>query len=245
MIEKKVALVTGGGRGIGRGISLKLAEKGWVIAVNYRTDIASATHTLEKIRENGSDGELFKDDVTNYKNVRRLVDDVVEKYGRLDLMVCNVGDFTMDEIHDIEINDWHHMFDSNLHSAFYCTKAVLPVMRKAKGGQIIYIGVANAEMTSAKLGATAYSIAKTGVVILAKSVARQEGKYNIRANVINPGFIQTEMYTKEMIESMSNEPPLGKLGKPKDIGAAVSFLVSDDAQYISGAVINVAGGLWL
>jgi NAD(P)-dependent dehydrogenase (short-subunit alcohol dehydrogenase family) len=245
MIEKKVALVTGGGRGIGRGISLKLAEKGWEIAVNYRTDIASATHTLEKIREKGSDGDLFKEDVTNYKNVKLLVEEVMEKYGRLDLMVCNVGDFIMDDIFDMDVNDWHHMLDSNLNSAFYCTKAVLPVMRKAKGGQIIYIGMANAERTSAKIGATAYSIAKTGVIILAKSVARQEGKYNIRANVSNPGFIQTEMYTKDMIENMAKEPPLGKLGKPKDIGAAVSFLASDDAQYISGAVINVAGGLWL
>jgi 3-oxoacyl-[acyl-carrier protein] reductase len=243
-LENKVALVTGSSRGIGKTIALKLAKAGASLVINYKSNITAANEVVESIREMGRKAISIQSDVSNFANVEEMIKKVMAEFGRIDILVNNVGPFLYKPIYDTTIQEWHQIINSDLNSTFYCCKAMVPIMRKQKSGNIINIGAPNAERTQGYILNCAYAIAKTGVVVFSKSLAKEEAKNGIRVNVINPGFIETDEYTEEMKKDMPRQVPLGRLGKPEDIANAVLFLVSDEANYITGSVLNVHGGLW-
>lgn len=243
-LEDKVALVTGSSRGIGRAIALKLAEEGCHLALNYLSHTWAAEQAAEQIRKTGRKAVLFQGDVSNFADVEEMVKKVKADYGRIDILVNNVGPFLYKTIFDTSIQEWHDIFNSNLNSVFYCSKSVVPIMREQKSGVIINIGAPNAERTQGYIRNCVYATAKTGVVVFSKSLAKEEAKNGIRVNVVNPGFVETENYTQEDKEHWAKEIPMERMGTPKEIANAVAFLCSNDASYITGAVLNVHGGLW-
>jgi 3-oxoacyl-[acyl-carrier protein] reductase len=243
-LENKVVLVTGSSRGIGKTIALRLAEAGASLVINYKSDNAAAEEVLQSIKKMKREAIAIQCDVSNFADVEEMVGEVMSESGRIDILVNNVGPFLYKSIYDTTIQEWHQIINSNLNSTFYCCKAVVPIMRKQKSGNIINIGAPNAERTQGYLRNCPYALAKTGAVVFSKSLAKEEAKNGIRVNVVNPGFIETDEYTEEMKKDMPKEVPLRRLGKPEDIANAVLFLVSDEANYITGSVLNVHGGLW-
>ena len=243
-LENKVALVTGSSRGIGKTIALKLAQAGASLAVNYKSNIGAANEVVESIRKMGRKAISIQCDVSNFADVEEMVKKMMAEYDRIDILVNNVGPFLYKPIYDTTIQEWHQIMNSDLNSTFYCCKVVVPIMRKQKSGNIINIGAPNAERTQGYILNCAYATAKTGVVVFSKSLAKEEAENGIRVNVVNPGFIGTDEYTEEMKKDMPKQVPLGRLGKPEDIANAVLFLVSDEANYITGSVLNIHGGLW-
>ena len=243
-LENKVALVTGSSRGIGKTIALTLAEAGASLVINYKSDSSAAEEVLQSIKKMKRKAIAIQCDVSNFADVEQMTKKVVSEFGRIDILVNNVGPFLYKSIYDTTIQEWHQVINSNLNSTFYCCKAVVPIMRKQKSGTIVNIGAPNAERTQGYTRNCAYVTAKTGVVVLSKSLAKEEGKNGIRVNVVNPGFIETDQYTEDMKKDMPKDVPLRRLGKPEDIANAVLFLVSDEANYISGSVLDVHGGLW-
>ena len=241
----KVAFITGGSRGIGRGIALKLAEAGADVLINYLEREDSAWEVVEWIRGMGRKAHAIRADVAQESEVERMIDEAQAKFKRLDIFVNNVGPFKMKRVADMIPGDWELMMDGNLNSAFYCVRHVVPIMRAQKEGVIVFIGAPNAERVGSAFETCAYSIAKTGVVILAQTLAREEAGSGIRANVVNPGFIENDAMTPTKRAWMPQEVPLGHVGSPADIGDAVLFLASPRANYTNGAVINVHGGLWI
>jgi 3-oxoacyl-[acyl-carrier protein] reductase len=243
-LENKVALVTGSSRGIGKTIALELADAGASLVVNYKSDSSAAEEVLQSIRKVKAQAIAIQCDVSNFADVEQMIKNVMDEFGRIDVLVNNVGPFLYKSIYDTTIQEWHQVINSNLNSTFYCCKAVIPVMRQQKSGSIVNIGAPNAERTQGYTRNCAYATAKTGVVVLSKSLAKEEGKNGIRINVVNPGFIETDQYTEVMKSDMPKQVPLGRLGKPEDIANAVLFLASDEANYVTGSVLNVHGGLW-
>jgi 3-oxoacyl-[acyl-carrier protein] reductase len=184
-------------------------------------------------------------DVARPEGAKQLIDETLRAFGRIDILVNNVGPFLVKSIADTEIDEWQRMIDGNLSSAFYCIKYVLPAMRERKSGHIINLGSLNAENARGAPTTTAYNAAKSGLVVLTKSVARSEAHNGIRCNIVNPGFIETYATTDVDRREMPSLIPLGRLGKPEDIAEAIGFLVSEKGSYINGAVLNVHGGLWV
>jgi 3-oxoacyl-[acyl-carrier protein] reductase len=245
LLENKTALVTGGSRNIGRAIALKLAEEGASVGVNFKSQKDKAQEVVELIKKMGRKSLAIQADVSNFPEVEKMALVFLNEFGRIDILVNNVGPFITKRIDELLPSEWEKMLKGNLNSTFYCCKVFLPQMQKQKAGVIINIGGPNAEKTSGFIHTTAWSIAKTGVVILSKSLAKQEGKNGIRVNVVNPGYIETEEHTEEMKKKMPQDVPLGFLGEPFDIANAVVFLASEKARYVNGAVLNVHGGLWV
>lgn len=243
-LENKVALVTGSSRGIGKTIALKLAEAGASLGINCKSNSWAADEVVESINQMERKAISIQCDVSNFADVEEMVGRVMSEFGKIDILVNNVGPFLYKSVYDTTIQEWHQIINSNLNSTFYCCKAVIPIMRKQKSGNIINIGAPNAERTQGYLSNCPYAVAKTGVVVFSKSLAKEEAKNGIRVNVVNPGFIETDEYTEEMKKDMPKQVPLGRLGKPEDIANAVLFLVSDEANYITSSVLNVHGGLW-
>lgn len=243
-LENKVALVTGSSRGIGKIIALKLAEAGASLVIDYKSDNAAAEEVVQSIRQMNRKAIAIGCDVSNFADVEEMIKRVMDEFGRIDILVNNVGPFLYKSIYDTTIQEWHQIINSNLNSTFYCCKAVVPIMRKQESGSIVNIGAPNAERTQGYTRNCAYATAKTGVVVLSKSLAKEEGENGIRVNVVSPGFIETDQYTVEMKKDMPKQVPLGRLGKPENIADAVLFLASDEANYITGSVLNVHGGLW-
>ena len=242
--NQRVALVTGGSRGIGRAIALKLAKDGCSVAISYLSNDRAAEEVIKSIEKIGSKALSFQSDVSNFADAEGLIRNVRSQLGRVDILINNVGPFLYKTIWDTTIQEWHQMLNSNLNSTFYCCKAVVPIMREQKSGVIVNIGGPNAERTQGYVRTCAYAVAKTGVVVFSKSLAKEEAEHGIRVNVINPGFIQTEAYTEDMLKTMPQQVPMKRLGKPEDVANAVAFLASEEASYITGAVLNVHGGLW-
>ena len=237
----QVALVTGGGRGIGRGISFALAEAGMQVAVNYRSDRAAAAAAVEQIRCTGGEASAHGGDVSDPREAAALVDAVQSRYGRLDVLVNNVGEFSLSPVAATSDERWRRVIDSNLSSAFYMIKAVLPGMRRRRHGRIVNIGLSPTHLVRGAPNLAPYAIAKTGVGILTRSVATEEARHGITVNCVSPGLIDNGFLPPEQEEWMRKRVPAGRLGSPGDVAAAVVFLVSERAGYVSGANLAVAG----
>ncbi len=235
----KRAVITGSTRGIGFAIASRLARDGYSLVLNYARNDQQAQRARKKLGT--AQVILVKADVTDEEQVHRLVDEAISR-GPVDLWVNNVGDFLYKPLLETTRTEWDAVLASNLTSAFLCCRAIIPHMRARGTGVIINIGMMHAEVMRAVPNTVPYTIAKAGIVILTKSLAKAEGKYGIRVNAINPGFIAAGDY---LPHEKTASIPLGSLGTPDDIAAAVAFLASDEARYITGAIINVHGGVYL
>lgn len=241
MTPPRRAVVTGGTRGIGRAIAERLARDGFTLILNYVRDDAQAEEVLAAIQECSPGSIMVKADVTDEAGVERLFLKASAS-GPIDLWVNNVGDFLLKPLLETSLVEWEGIIKSNLTSAFLCCKAVLPHMRTHGGGQIINIGMMHAEILRAVPNTVPYTIAKSGLLILTKSLAKSEGHYGIRVNAVNPGFIETGGYPLARVEGTI---PLQRMGRPEEVAAAVSFLASKEASYITGAILGVHGGAYL
>ncbi|MBN2329469.1 MAG: SDR family oxidoreductase [Candidatus Omnitrophica bacterium] len=245
LFTDQVCLVTGASRGIGREIALELGRREAKVAVHYRQGEEGARETANTIRGRRAEAETFQADVRDARAVEKMIEAVHDRFGRLDLIVHNVGVFELHTLRETSIDEWRDLMAINLHSAFYCVKFGLPVMLGQGGGHFIFIGSVKADSVRARHNAGAYGVAKTGVVLLAKTLAREEGPRGIRANVINPGAIEGGWATEARRDSLIEQVPLHRLGAPQDIAGAVVYLHSDLGGYCNGSIINVDGGLWI
>ena len=245
-LSGKVALITGGARGIGRGIALKLAQAGADVAINYLEREDAAHEVADWVRGMGRRALLVKADVCDETQVQAMFQQISTEFNKLDFLVNNVGPFIVRRILKTSLADWRLMIDANLTSAFLVSREAVRLMERGEtGGGMVFIGAPNAERVGSQSESCAYSIAKTGVVILGMTLARDLGKRGIRVNVVNPGYIENDSMTPRMREWMPNEVPLGNIGTPANVADTVLYLVSDRASYVTGAVVNVHGGLWI
>lgn len=243
MTSKGVALVTGGGRGIGRAISERLASLGYTVVVNYVSDAAAAEDVAKSLDAKGFVAHPMRADVCS-------PDAVADLYARIDrdlgerpaVVVNNVGEFGLSTVHDTGVERWNRIIDSNLNSAFYVTREALPAMRRRRHGHIVFIGMAATLRIRGAANVAAYAIAKTGVAVLARTLAAEEAAYGIRTNCVAPGLIDNGYLPPEQAAWMVGRVPSGRLGRPEEIADAVAFLISDQARYVSGATLSVSGG---
>lgn len=242
-LSGKVALVTGSGRGIGRAIAVRLATAGATVALNA---ISSTDATEKAIASTGGSCSAHLGDVRDAQAVDGLVNDVVSQHGSLDILVNNAGVTRDGLLMRMSESDWHDVLDTNLTGAFHCTRAVLRRMVRKRWGRIVNIGSVVGLRGNA--GQANYTATKAGLVGLTRTTAREVVSRGITANVIAPGFIETEL-TEELGESIQDQIrshiPLGRFGSPEDVAEAVTFLATDEAGYITGQVLLVDGGLAL
>lgn len=245
MEQPHVAVVTGSNKGIGQAIATHLAKSSYLVIVNFHRDQEAAEETLRRVRLHSPRSIMVQADVATPAGARELVARTEAEFGRIDVLINNAGPFLVKSLFDTEVDEWENIIDGNLSSAFYCCKAALPLMRAQKGGHIINLGSLNAEAGRGAPTTTAYNVAKAGLVVLTKSLARSEARYGIRSNIVNPGFIETYATSETDKRELPSLIPLGRLGTTDEVANAIDFLLSDQAKYITGAVLNVHGGLWV
>jgi 3-oxoacyl-[acyl-carrier protein] reductase len=242
MAERKVALVTGASKGIGKAIAHQLAKDGFNVVVNYNRDEAEANKIVEELKKLGSDSMAVKADISKFDECAAMADAVREKYGKMDVLVNNAGATKDKSLFNMPKEDWDFVINVNLTGAYNVTKNSMTLMKD--GASIV--NISSIVGLNGNRGQTNYSASKAGLIGFTKSLAKELGKRGVRVNAIAPGFIDTDM-TKELSfirrKIMLAMVPLDRAGKPEDIANVVSFLASDKAGYITGEVIRVDGGL--
>ena len=243
-LENKVALVTGGSRGIGRAIALELTARGAAVVVNYNKSPESAEEVVKQIQATGGRAAAFQADVSDFKQAEALVKFAIETFGDLSILVNNAG-ITRDQlIMMMSEADWDAVINTNLKSTFNCSKAAVKHMMRKRVGRIINIASVAGQMGNP--GQTNYSASKGGQIAFTKALAREIAARNITVNAIAPGFVDTEILdamTPEVLEAALKMVPLGRKGKPEEIAYAAAFLASDESAYITGQVLGVDGGM--
>ena len=237
----RVALVTGGARGIGRAVALGLADGGWDVAICYRTSIAEASAVVAQVKQRGTDGWALECDVSDPEAAQSLVRDVEDRWGRIDALIHCAGPYHRVGLMDETVAGWQAMFDNNLHSLFYLAQAVAPGMRARQWGRMVSFSIANADQLIAQPNLTAHYIAKVGLVVLMRSLAKTLAPHGITANTIAPGFIASGSAPEEELEAMAQRIPAGYIGSVSDAVAAVRYLLSDEARYVNGTNIHLSG----
>ena len=239
----RVALVTGGSRGIGRAICLKLAQEEKAIAVNYKTNKKAAKQVVEEIKKTGKEALAIQADVSDSKQVTAMVKNVIKEFGGIDILVNNAGTNFSKPLTQTTDRDWYSIVNTHLSGAFFCSREVGNCMIKQKYGKIINISSMMGLMGYPEIAP--YCAAKAGIIGLTKSLAKELGTKGIRVNAIVPGYIETDL-TKDCkpktIANFVDQTILGRLGKPEEIANLVCYLVSDEADYIIGETINISGG---
>jgi 3-oxoacyl-[acyl-carrier protein] reductase len=240
----KSALVTGGSRGIGKAIGLRLARQGADVAFSYRGNADAAKATADEIESIGTKALSIQGDVKDPESAEAVVKAVLDAFGKLDILVNNAGITRDDLIMRMSAEAWREVLETNLFGAFWMTKAVTRPMLKARAGRIVNITSVSGQ--AGQMGQANYSSAKAGLIGLTKATARELASRGITVNAVAPGFVLTEL-TQNLPEALQNEliarTPLGRFGTVEEIADAVAFLVSDEARYITGQVLAVDGGL--
>jgi len=235
-MKEKIALVTGSSRGLGREIALRLADIVSGVAVHYRNNRQAATEVVKKIREKGRLSAPFRADLTKEREALALIKEVEKKFKKVDILINNFGPLLVKSWEDVSPPEWDFILRGNLSSALSCLKAVLPGMRKRKWGRVINLGYSRAEQLVAFPTITPYAVAKTGLLILTRTAAATEASAGINVNMVSPGLIEGGILPgKKSI-------PKSQLGKFKDVAEAVLFLISEEANFITGTNLIVAGG---
>lgn len=244
MFENKVALVTGGTKGIGRAVACYFARRKAVVNVLYSSDEEAANQLKQTAETEKYKLDFYKTDVVDLIKVKETVKKITEKYKRIDILVNNAAVVRDQFFLMMKPESWHRVIDVGLNGVFNCCKCVVPVMLKNQSGKIINISSTAGLM--GKPGQTNYTAVKAGLIGFSKSLARELAPYNIAVNVVAPGFIDTEMVAKinpKVKEGYVNDIPLKRLGSPDEVANVVGFLASEEAGYIIGATIVVDGGL--
>ena len=241
MTEKKIALITGGSRGIGLSCALELARSGCDIIINDICDAATAQPAIDQIKATGANAYFYSFDVSNDAQVQENVEKMIKEHGRIDILLNNAG-ITKDGLFvRMDAEQWERVIKINLSSAYYVTHAVIKHMMKARQGSII--SMSSVVGVHGNAGQANYSASKAGLIGLTKTLAKEFGSRNIRVNAVAPGFIQTAMTANlENVEEYAKMIPMKRLGTPEDIAKTVKYLALD-ADYVTGQVIEVAGGL--
>jgi len=244
MLNDRVAIVTGSGRGIGRAIALELAVAGAKVVVNYAGRVDKAEETVALIREAGGECLAIQADVSQTTDVDRLIKTTLDHFGRIDILVNNAGITRDSLLLRMKEADWDAVLATNLKGVFLCTKAVSKGMLKQRSGVIV--NISSVVGLSGNAGQANYAAAKAGIIGFSKSIAKEFASRGIRVNAVAPGYISTDM-TEGLAEGMHSEVlraiPLGRLGKPEDVAKVVRFLVSPEASYITGQTLCVDGGM--
>lgn len=241
----KVALITGASRGIGRAIAFELAERGADIAINYRARLISAEEARDYILDGGGECKLFQGDVSERESARRLVNEVHDHFHHIDILVNNAGITRDRSIRKMTDEDWAQVIDTNLNSVFYCTSAVVPAMIEQQYGRIV--SIASFVGQAGNFGQANYAASKGGIIAFTKVVALELARYNITANVVAPGFTETDMVAalpNEILEQIKARIPLRRLARPEEVAKVVAFLICD-GDCITGQQINVNGGIYM
>ncbi len=243
-LQGKSAIVTGASRGIGRAIAIELARRGASVVVNYNTSEAAAHEVVKTITEAGSTAIAFKADVSRLDEATALVKAALDAFGKLDILVNNAGTTRDTLLMTMSEEDWDAVISADLKSVFNCCKAAIRPMIRARSGRVI--NISSVVGLAGQGGQTNYAAAKAGVIGFTKSLAKELGSRNITVNAVAPGFIPTaltDVLTEEQKQAILKATPLGRFGAPEEVAYAVSFLASDEAAFITGAVLSVDGGL--
>jgi len=240
----KSAVVTGGSRGIGRAIAVRLAGQGADVAFSYRGNASAAEETAVAIRALGRQALPYQGDVTDPEAADGLVKAALEAFGKVDILVNNAGITRDDLIMRMSLDAWRSVLETNLFGAFYAIKAVTRPMLKARGGRIINITSVSGQ--AGQTGQANYSAAKAGLIGLTKATARELASRGITCNAVAPGFVLTEL-TQDLPQALQDEinarTPLGRFGTPEEVANAVAFLASDEAAYVTGQTLHINGGM--
>ncbi|OGQ87577.1 MAG: 3-oxoacyl-[acyl-carrier-protein] reductase [Deltaproteobacteria bacterium RIFOXYD12_FULL_56_24] len=245
-LSGKIAVVTGGSRGIGRAISQRLAALGALVIVNYVSNSSAADETVQSIRNAGGKGEAVQFNVAVSEEIEAAFKKILEAHGQVDILVNNAGITRDTLLMKMKDEQWDEVLNTNLKGVFLCTKAVSRAMMKQRWGRII--NITSVVGFAGNAGQANYAAAKAGIVGFTKSVARELASRGITVNGVAPGYIVTDM-TRDLSDEVTNkimaEIPMGVLGEAEDIAGAVSYLASDDARYVTGQFIHVNGGMYM
>jgi 3-oxoacyl-[acyl-carrier protein] reductase len=240
-MHERVALITGGAKGIGRGIALDLAARHWKIAFCYRTSEADAQKTALAVTERGGQALAIRCDVSDPEAAGDLVSQVEGRWGRIDALINGAGPYHRINLFEETVAGWNEMFDGNLHPIFYLARAVAPGMKARKTGRIINFSMANADHMISQPDVTAHYIAKAGVLILTRTLAKLLAPHGITVNAVSPGFIDSGSAPLDELAGMTKRIPAGYVGTVDDTVSAVRYLLSDEARYVNGANIQISG----
>ena len=237
-MEYRKALITGSARGIGKAIALSLANQGFDVAFQYKSSSEEAMQACQQATAMGGNAIALQADITQVDQAEMLVETAAEQLGGLSVIVNNMGNYIEKPASAMSVDEWHHMLDANLNSTFYVTRTAVPHLKAANGGRIINFAFASAHHSLADTDQTAYRIAKSGIIIYTKSLAKELIQENITANVISPGVAENSVGLEETIPLIPAKRP----AKLEDFCNVVKFFVSPEANYITGQVLEVAGG---
>lgn len=244
MLEGRIALVTGASRGIGRACAEKLASLGAVVMINYNGSKEKAEEVRAEIVKAGGQAELYQCDVSDYAACESCIQDIIRKYGRLDILVNNAGITRDGLLMRMSEEDFDAVLNTNLKGVFHTIRFAMRQMLKQRRGRIV--NISSVSGIAGNAGQANYAAAKAGVIGLTKTAAKEAASRGITVNAIAPGFIETDMTEKlsdKVKEGAKMQIPLGRFGKPEHVAEAVSFLVSEGAEYITGQVLHVDGGM--
>jgi 3-oxoacyl-[acyl-carrier protein] reductase len=244
LLDGKVAIVTGASRGIGRAVVIALAKAGAKVVINYAGNVIAAQEVEQVITNAGGQAILVQGDVSDAGAVEAMVKQTMDTYGRIDILINNAGITRDNLLMRMKEEDWDMVMNTNLKGIFHCTKAASRIMMKQRSGKIINMTSVVGVMGNA--GQSNYAAAKAGVIGFTKSMAKELSSRGITVNAIAPGFISTDMtavLSDQVKTELATKVPLGRLGAPEDVAAAVLFLASDTANYITGQILHVDGGM--
>ena len=245
-LEGKVAIVTGGSRGIGRAISQRLAAMGALVYINFVSRPDAAEQTKAFIESTGGTARVIAFDVADAEQIQAAFKKIVDEAGRLDILINNAGITRDGLVARMKESDWDSVLDTNLKGAFFCAKAASKTMMKQRWGRIV--NISSVIGFAGNAGQVNYAAAKAGLIGMTKAMARELASRNITVNNVAPGYIITDMtdaLSEDVQAQMKKESPLGSLGTPEDVAGAVAFLVGEDGRYLTGQTLHVNGGMYM
>lgn len=244
VLKDKVAVITGGSRGIGRAICLRLAKSGASVVINFTKDSEKAQNVADEIKESGGAGLIFQADVSDIQQAGNLIEFAIQKFGKIDILVNNAGITSDNLLIRMKEEEWDKVISTNLKGVFNCTQPAIKYMIKQRNG--VVVNISSVIGVTGNAGQSNYAASKAGVIGFTKSAAREVASRGIRLNVVAPGFIETDMtesLSTEFKDSIIEKIPLKKFGEADSVAALVEFLASEEADYITGQVINIDGGM--